>query len=101
VMSCSEHRQVLVSKFLFCPSQTPCCLVPDILIRMICYRTPICVSFDHILEYICSTSSMFIRILFWISKPIVRTLCFMAIKKNSDRVKNENKAHGILPSRKH
>lgn len=37
-MSCSDRREVLVSKFLFWPPWTPCCLVPDILIRMSCYR---------------------------------------------------------------
>jgi hypothetical protein len=40
VMCCSDHRQVLVSEFLFWPRRTPCCLVLDIPIRMICYWTP-------------------------------------------------------------
>jgi hypothetical protein len=83
VMCCSDHRQVLVSEFLFWPRRTPCCLVLDIPIRMICYWTPMR-DFWSYYPWLSVVNIYFDPYLVWISKPIVWNLyASWRLKKSS------------------
>jgi hypothetical protein len=100
VMNCCRHGQVLVSKFLFCPPWTPCCLVSDIPIHMICYQIPMHVFRSY--PWLSHVNFCYFDPYIVLDIKTDRTKFMLhgnAKKKKLGRVKN--KAHGILPRRQH